>query len=589
MQKTKRNFFQSVLFQNAGMNIAILLSFLATIAIVITSINSLILEATQGTHQVMELLTAEKELREDVVAIQGNISNIMGLSLSSENYNYSDTIKATKEKMADLDEKYAYIATQSVLANTADDPSSDLNALGSSLSVATSQFNKMLDAAQLQNFKVFMREIAQNDYVANGDAVYAALDGMEETIDGMVKNTEKNLEKKRNAALMQILVCLVFVVAVIGLSFFLNYIRINRTVARISKEIRGIINKIQAGEGDLTARVQTKTTTEIGEIVEGFNLFIASLQEIIADVKHGSGVLNTSSEAMTMKIRKASDNITNTSASLQELTASMDTMEETAHSMVDKLEEVRRAANEILENASAGEMTAQEVKEQAQNMKDSAIRKKEHTGERMSEMSVVLEASVQNSAKVSQIDELTNDILSIASQTNLLALNASIEAARAGDAGRGFAVVAGEIGTLAENSKNTASRIQEISSEVTEAVNTLAANASDMVTFINETVLHDYDAFVESGENYNVTADIMEDLLRQFTLKADNLHAIMNDMSNSVNAITASVTESTQAINSSAMNASEIVEQINGINEDMEQNNDVTRQLNERALKFEIV
>ncbi|MCR5640297.1 MAG: methyl-accepting chemotaxis protein [Lachnospiraceae bacterium] len=571
------------------MNIAILLSFLATIAIVITSINSLILEATQGTHQVMELLTAEKELREDVVAIQGNISNIMGLSLSSENYNYSDTIKATKEKMADLDEKYAYIATQSVLANTADDPSSDLNALGSSLSVATSQFNKMLDAAQLQNFKVFMREIAQNDYVANGDAVYAALDGMEETIDGMVKNTEKNLEKKRNAALMQILVCLVFVVAVIGLSFFLNYIRINRTVARISKEIRGIINKIQAGEGDLTARVQTKTTTEIGEIVEGFNLFIASLQEIIADVKHGSGVLNTSSEAMTMKIRKASDNITNTSASLQELTASMDTMEETAHSMVDKLEEVRRAANEILENASAGEMTAQEVKEQAQNMKDSAIRKKEHTGERMSEMSVVLEASVQNSAKVSQIDELTNDILSIASQTNLLALNASIEAARAGDAGRGFAVVAGEIGTLAENSKNTASRIQEISSEVTEAVNTLAANASDMVTFINETVLHDYDAFVESGENYNVTADIMEDLLRQFTLKADNLHAIMNDMSNSVNAITASVTESTQAINSSAMNASEIVEQINGINEDMEQNNDVTRQLNERALKFEIV
>ncbi|MBQ4372507.1 MAG: hypothetical protein II785_00205, partial [Lachnospiraceae bacterium] len=102
-------------------------------------------------------------------------------------------------------------------------------------------------------------------------------------------------------------------------------------------------------------------------------------------------------------------------------------------------------------------------------------------------------------------------------------------------------------------------------------------------------VLHDYDAFVESGENYNVTADIMDDLLSQFTKKAENLHGIMNDMALAVEDITSSVSESTQAINSSAANSSEIVEQINGINEDMDETRKVSVSLNETSGVFAIV
>ena len=81
--------------------------------------------------------------------------------------------------------------------------------------------------------------------------------------------------------------------------------------------------------------------------------------------------------------------------------------------------------------------------------------------------------SIEESRQIGNIDNLTNDILDIASQTNLLALNASIEAARAGEVGKGFAVVAEEIRQLAENSKNTASDIQNISVGVVRAVNQL--------------------------------------------------------------------------------------------------------------------
>ena len=100
-----------------------------------------------------------------------------------------------------------------------------------------------------------------------------------------------------------------------------------------------------------------------------------------------------------------------------------------------------------------------DIKAEANEIKNGAQNKKENTGAKVGELSQILEKSVKDSEKVSQINELTAVILDIASQTNLLALNASIEAARAGEAGKGFAVVASEISSLAENSRQTAGNI----------------------------------------------------------------------------------------------------------------------------------
>ncbi len=86
------------------------------------------------------------------------------------------------------------------------------------------------------------------------------------------------------------------------------------------------------------------------------------------------------------------------------------------------------------------------------------------------EFDVALQASIEDSHQIENINSLTGDILSIAAKTNLLALNASIEAARAGEAGKGFAVVADEIRVLADGSKETANNIQQISKGVVDAV-----------------------------------------------------------------------------------------------------------------------
>ena len=274
---------------------------------------------------------------------------------------------------------------------------------------------------------------------------------------------------------------------------------------------------------------------------------------------------------------------------MEELAASMENVATTTGDLHDRLSLVKEATDAIDEEARAGSEKANEIKAEADSIKREANAKKENTGAKMEELSKVLEESVKESEQVNQIGDLTNEILDIASQTNLLALNASIEAARAGEAGKGFAVVADEISTLAADSRDTAGNIQEISAKVTTAVKTLSDNAVQVIDFINQNVLADYDAFVDTGAKYENTATMIEEMLATFTEKANNLNGVMAEMSDRIESISNSVNESSNAISMSATATTEIVGEIQGINDAMDQNNDVTKQLNASTQKFEIV
>ena len=304
------------------------------------------------------------------------------------------------------------------------------------------------------------------------------------------------------------------------------------------------------------------------------------------DVKNGSLVLNSSAEEVSSQLRLADDNVTNTSAALEELSANMETVSGTLGSINERVEDVKEAAQAISEEAINGTETANTIKAEANELKSRVTAKKSDAGDQMSILSETLSKSVQDSEKVGQINELTNVILDIAKRTNLLALNASIEAARAGEAGKGFAVVATEISELADNSRQTAATIQNISNEVTEAVMTLSKNAQSALDFINGTVLDDYDEFVATGEKYEHTADIMDDMLNSFNSKATNLNEIMQEMIESILAITNSIQESTTAITMSAESSTEIVGGIKKIEVAINKNNEITEQLSETTEKF---
>ena len=78
---------------------------------------------------------------------------------------------------------------------------------------------------------------------------------------------------------------------------------------------------------------------------------------------------------------------------------------------------------------------------------------------------------VNLSTQASQISNISQLVIDFANQTNMLALNSSVEAVRAGEHGKGFAVVANEIRKLADQSQQSADRINNLVSDIQKSIN----------------------------------------------------------------------------------------------------------------------
>ena len=190
---------------------------------------------------------------------------------------------------------------------------------------------------------------------------------------------------------------------------------------------------------------------------------------------------------------------------------------------------------------------------------------------------------------IEKIRQSTSKIVSIAEQTNILALNASIEAARAGEQGRGFAVVADEIRTLADSSKDTANNIQNISNMVTAAVDKLAKSAEDMLRFIDEDVMKDYDGFVDMANNYQDDAERVNEILTEFSGRTSEVEDIMEHINTGINNISNTVDESAKGVSNAAENTGVLVEAMEHIRKETENNQSISRELRSEVERFKKV
>ena len=583
--KGEGGFFQKILFQNLALSVIMLGVFIGIVFMVMGAMSSIVETSTTASTNEAELLIHEGNLKvaiSDMDADVNNIVNLAGVTSSTKLQEYADSVEASRQV---IEEELTYMS-DSILVSQVEDGAIQYDSLNSTAQVMMEQATQICNDV-LEGKKTNATVALGTTYADSLKMTRSSLDKAEESITGLVEGMGDYLDQNRASAMRQVYIGVIIFLIAIAVNLFLNHARITKVVGSIASEIQSIIKDINSGHGDLTARLKTETTTELAQITSGFNQFMEALQNVIREVKDGAVTLSSSSDAITGQVQLVSDNISNTSAALEQLEASMSNVTDSAEQVRSRLDDVRSAADDIRSEASEGAQQATAVQTEAEEIRNTALQKKNNTGARMEELAKVLDVSVKNSEQVNQIAGLTNDILDISSQTNLLALNASIEAARAGEAGKGFAVVADEISKLAANSRESASNIQEISGQVTQAVTELSKNAMEVIEFINGTVLADYDAFVETGEKYEHTATIMDDILAKFTEKADHLNQIMDEMVDSVEVITQSVDESTEAIRLSANSSSEIVGEIQGIGSALDENNRVTGRLNESASRFE--
>lgn len=222
------------------------------------------------------------------------------------------------------------------------------------------------------------------------------------------------------------------------------------------------------------------------QLSDGINNFIIQLQNAMQKIRKQSEIMQSSLGLMNEEVNNSNENADNIASTMEEITASMEEISSSIEGITGNTNDIVSSINDVGNQVNEGVVIASDIKALAVGVKEETEKKKTDISDIINEKSQALSLSIEESRQISSINNLTNDILEIASQTNLLALNASIEAARAGEVGKGFAVVAEEIRQLAENSKNTANDIQGISVRVIAAVNQLMTNAQDLMNFIQK-------------------------------------------------------------------------------------------------------
>ena len=238
----------------------------------------------------------------------------------------------------------------------------------------------------------------------------------------------------RIATLIAVLVGGLFALAVIAL--------VSRAIAGPVRRAATLLGEIADGQGDLTRRMTVESTDEIGQLGLAFNRFVASLSEIVRQVRASGEAIATGSSEIAHGNHDLSQRTEEQASNLQQTAASM---EELTHTVRQNADNARSAAQIV---AGASESAA-------------------HGGDVVRQVVATMEHITDSSRRIADIVGVVDGI---AFQTNILALNASVEAARAGEQGRGFAVVADEVRSLAQRSGTAAREIKALIARSVEEV-----------------------------------------------------------------------------------------------------------------------
>lgn len=374
-------------------------------------------------------------------------------------------------------------------------------------------------------------------------------------------------------------VCLVVAIGALIVAFLISTRKVVNPIVKTNKELKEISALINDNNGDLTKRVNVKSSDEIGQLAQGINQFLDILQNTIGKIVEGSKNLDNMINSVGENVTVSNDNAQDVSSAMEELSATMQEIAATIQTVSDNTESVGKNVVDIADKTEQINNYSQDMRERADSLAKSADENKRTTDEMIGNIVGTLKKAIEDSKSVERVNELTGEILNISSQTNLLALNASIEAARAGEAGKGFAVVADEIRQLADSSRDTANNIQTINEHVTSAVYQLIDNSNKIIKYIEETILADYDSFVQAGAQYNEDACYISETMQEFAEKTEKLKELMKNTVESIEGISSGVEQSANAVTSSAVSTSQLVEQMNSIDKEMSESRNTVGEL----------
>ncbi len=445
-----------------------------------------------------EIEALRKLLKNKLVSLpqdENLVKALANLDIAHVNYLYTQEARYQKQ----IADRLGYPNTQVALGNYTQKFKDEYR------EIATGYTDSFLELVEIDN--VIGRNESEGLFAKLGTLSTEATD-MAEIFNDSIK---QRLEEQISRTMMMLLVTVAIITLIaIGFAIILSNI-ISRPLTNVNK----MLSDISEGEGDLTKELEINTREEIGTLARLFNQFVTKIRNVVVQVKASAASLtnytdeihdaieqaNESIELVNFEVKNMVDGLQNSASVVEQTTAGIQELSSSAQMISKEADAVASDSKQVLSASKDGVLKLSRVVGSIEQVKTST--------ESMSSVIGALKLSSD------EIVGIVNMINAIAEQTSLLALNASIEAARAGEHGRGFSVVAEEVRKLADQSKGSAFKINEIISQISKDIH--GANE----TMIKEQAL--VDISVGEANDTSVSFNQILSLIEAIAIKMTNI------------------------------------------------------------------